>query len=130
MDAIERRLREYRPVQPPERLRKRILAGAKSEWALERARWGRTFRWATVLLVLVLVAATWSERGMANRLAQIQRDVENGQRERAIVVELANAIPEGTDADLRRYLASQALAPPKPQTRSSESSFMQQLDAT
>lgn len=130
MDAIERRLREFRPVQPPERLRQRILAGAKSEWAIERERWGRTLHWATVLLVFVLVAATWSERGMADRLAQIQRDVENGRREQVIVLELANAIPEGTDAGLRRYLASQALAPPKPRTRSSESSFMQQLDAT
>lgn len=130
MDAIEQRLREFRPVQPPERLRQRILAGAKSEWAIERERWGRTLRWATVLLVFVLVAATWSERGMAHRLAQIQRDVENGRREQVIVVELANAIPEGTDADLRRYLARQALAPPKPRPRVSDSIFAQTLDAT
>jgi hypothetical protein len=111
-------------------LRQRILAGAKSDWAIERARWGRTFRWATVLLALAFAIATWSERGTADRLAQIQRDVENGRREQVIVLELANAIPEGTDAYLRRYLARQALAPPKPRPRVSDSIFAQTLDAT
>lgn len=130
MDTIERRLREFRPVQPPERLRRRVLAGAVSDWAAERARWGRTIRWALALYAVTFLTATWSERGMSDRLAQIQRDVENGRREHVITVELANAIPEGTDADLRRYLASQALAPPRPRARSSTLDYAQALDAT
>jgi len=130
MDAIERRLREFRPVQPSERLRQRILAGAKSEWVIERERWGRTLRWTTAVAILTIFVATRSEYQTTARLAQIKWDVENSRREEAIVEGLANAIPENTDAALERYLASQAMAPPRPRGQMSNANLVQDLDAT
>ncbi|MCC6694295.1 MAG: hypothetical protein IT365_01565 [Candidatus Hydrogenedentes bacterium] len=129
MDEIERRLREFRPVHPPDRLRQRVLAGAVSEWALEWARWRRTFRWALALYALTFVTVTWSERDAAVRLAQIEQGRYSGLREHTIMGKLANIIPDEADAELRRYLASQAMTPPKPRERVSESSLLQQLDA-
>ncbi|MCC6488105.1 MAG: hypothetical protein IT364_11455 [Candidatus Hydrogenedentes bacterium] len=129
MDAIERRLREFRPVQPPERLRQRVLAGEVSEWAIEWARWRRTLRWALALYALTFVSVTWSERDVAVRLAQIELGPNNGLRERIITVKLESIIPDEADAELRRYFANQAMTPPEPRGTLSESSLLQQLDA-
>ena len=129
MDAIERRLREFRPVKPPERLRQRVLPGAVSEWALEWARWRRTFRFALALYALAFMTVAWSERDAAVRLAQIEQGPDSGLREHIIIGKLANIIPDEADAELRRYFASQAMTPPKPRERVSESGLLQQLDA-
>lgn len=129
MDTIERRLREFRPVQPPERLRQRVLAGAVSEWTLEWARWRKTLRWALALYALTFVSVAWSERDAAVRLAHIEQSRYSGLREHIILGKLANIIPDKADAELRRFLAGQALIPPKPRERVSESSLLQQLDA-
>ena len=68
-------------------------------------------------LVVTVYTVAWV---LAGRLAQIQQDVDTGRRERVIAVGLEQAIPEETDVDLRRYLASQALAPPRPRARRSQ----------
>lgn len=130
MDTIERHFQRFKPVQPPERLRQRVLEGRASDWAVERAQWRRTLRWATAAIFLTFLAATWLEFQSTTRLARIQHDVEGVQREKVVATGLANVIPEGTDAALERYLVSQALAPPKPRTRTLDSALIRDLDAT
>lgn len=117
METIESRLRRFRTVRPPERLRERILNLSISEWSAERTRWRRTLLVVAALLIVAGTATHWSERSAASRLARMSHESPAAEQTEVVERKLDGIVPDETESELRHYLADRLLAPPRHRSR-------------